>query len=82
MDTDNYKRGSAPNSKRRQNLSPKNAPTFCSPEFGMATKRPAVYIKTLGWPMVTVARDGAGGFKEDKRLGMNGLGYADHNFRN
>jgi hypothetical protein len=25
-----------------------------------------VYIQTWGWPMVTVARDGAGGVKEGK----------------
>jgi len=29
-----------------------------------------VFIRTFGWPLVTVARDGAGGFAKDKRFGM------------
>ena len=32
----------------------------------VTAKRPAVYIRTFGWPLVTVARDGAGDFEEDK----------------
>jgi hypothetical protein len=32
-----------------------------------------IYIRTFGWPMVTVARDGAGGVKEGKCFGMKGL---------
>ena len=35
---------------------------------------PKVFIKTFGWPLVTVARDGAGCVKEGKWLGVNGLG--------
>jgi len=42
----------------------------------------SLYIKTFGWPLVTVARDGAGDFKEDKWFGVKGLGYAGYNFRN
>jgi hypothetical protein len=30
-----------------------------------------VYIRTFGWPLVTVARDGAGDIKEDKCFGVN-----------
>jgi len=41
----------APNSKRRHNLSAKNASIFCSPEFGMAPKCPSVYLKTFGCQM-------------------------------
>ena len=33
-----------------------------------------VYIKSFGWPMVTVARDGAGCVKEGKCFGVRGLG--------
>ncbi len=33
-----------------------------------------IAIITIGWPMVTVARDGVGDFKEDKCSGVNGLG--------
>jgi hypothetical protein len=32
-----------------------------------------LYIRTFGWPLVTVARDGAGDFKEDKCFGVKGL---------
>ncbi len=42
---------STPNSKQRQNLSTKDASTFCSPEFGVTSKRPWVYIKTFGCQM-------------------------------
>ncbi|MBU1122045.1 MAG: tRNA (N6-isopentenyl adenosine(37)-C2)-methylthiotransferase MiaB [Candidatus Omnitrophica bacterium] len=38
-----------PNSKRRENFSPKNSEISSSPEFGMATKR--LYIKTFGCQM-------------------------------
>ena len=41
----------APNSKRRQNLSAKDASTFCSPEFGVTPKCPRVYIRTFGCQM-------------------------------
>ncbi len=33
----------------------------------------SVYIRTLGWPMVTVARDGSGGFTKDKCFGIKEL---------
>jgi len=33
-----------------------------------------VFIKTLGWPLVTVARDGAEGVKKDKRFRIKELG--------
>jgi hypothetical protein len=33
-----------------------------------------VYLKNFGWPLVTVARDGTGDFKEDKCFGVKGLG--------
>jgi len=39
----------------------------------MVTKCPSVYIKTFGWPLVTVARDGVGDSKEDKRFGVKRL---------
>jgi hypothetical protein len=44
-----------------------------------------VYLQTFGWPLVTVARDGAGDSKEDKCFGMRGLGQnksSFHNFNN
>ena len=37
-------------------------------------KPKTIYLKTFGWPMVTVARDGAGDIKEDKCFGVKGLG--------
>lgn len=33
-----------------------------------------IYIKTFGCPKVTYAGDGIGDFKEDKWLGIKGLG--------
>lgn len=48
-----------PSHKRRENLEPRSGSTFSSPEVGMASKCHRVYIKTFGWPLVTVARDGA-----------------------
>jgi tRNA-2-methylthio-N6-dimethylallyladenosine synthase len=51
MERRSNKRVPAPNSKRRENLSPKNGSTFSSPEFGMAAKCPQVYIKTFGCQM-------------------------------
>ncbi|MDP2911262.1 MAG: hypothetical protein Q8N76_02890 [Candidatus Omnitrophota bacterium] len=33
-----------------------------------------VYIRTFGWPLVTVARDGIRDSKEDKCFGIKGLG--------
>jgi hypothetical protein len=32
-----------------------------------------VFLKTYGWPMVTVARDGSGSFAKDKCLGIKRL---------
>jgi hypothetical protein len=32
-----------------------------------------VFIKTFGWPMGTVARDGAGGIAKNKCFGINEL---------
>ena len=32
--------------------------------------QPKVFIKTFGWPLVTVARDGAGCAKEGKWFGI------------
>jgi len=40
-----------PNSKRRENLSPKNSATFSSPESGMTPKCQTVYIRTFGCQM-------------------------------
>lgn len=54
----------------------KDASTFSSPEFGMTTKCPTLFIRTFGWPLVTVARDGAGGVKKDKCFRMNRLEIA------
>ena len=33
-----------------------------------------IFMRTFGWPLVTVARDGIGDFKEDKCFGMKELG--------
>jgi len=34
-------------------------------------KKITVFLRTFGWPMVTVARDDFEAIKEDKWLGMN-----------
>jgi len=41
-----------------------------------------IYLRTFGWPLVTVARDGAGSVKDGKWFGVKRLGYTGHNFRN
>ena len=55
-----------PKSNRPSDFSQKNCSKSFGPDFGMAPKRPAVYLKTFGWPMVTVARDDFEAPKEDK----------------
>lgn len=35
-----------------------------------------VFLRTLGWPLVTVARDGTGRVKEGKWFGVKGLGQS------
>ena len=50
-------RGKASNPwQREENLYPAAA----------RTRQPKVFIKTFGWPLVTVARDGIGDIKDDK----------------
>jgi hypothetical protein len=41
-----------------------------------------VFIRTLGWPLVTVARDGTGCVKEGKWFGVKGLEKSGRNFNN
>jgi hypothetical protein len=60
----------------------KKRSTFCSPDFGAATKRLRVYIKTFGWPLVTVARDGAGSVKKGKWFGVKELRQSESKIRN
>jgi hypothetical protein len=40
----------------------------------MKEDKKKVFIRTLGWPLVTVARDGIRSPKENKWLGMLGIG--------
>ena len=54
-----------PNSKRRENLSPKSGSTFSSPEFGVTAKYLTVFIKTFGWQMDVLQEDYGRGFEED-----------------
>lgn len=48
--TPNSKRFS-PNSKRRENFSPKNDEIFSLPEFGVTSKCKSIYIRTFGCQM-------------------------------
>lgn len=32
-----------------------------------------VYVEAFGWPLVTMVRDGAGGFEEDSCFGVKKL---------
>ena len=45
-------------------------------------KHNKAFIRTFGWPMVTVARDGTGDSKEGNCFGMMGLGQIGLNFHN
>ena len=38
-----------------------------------AQKKPAVYIKTFGWPYIPVRRDDFGAVEEDKWFGVKWL---------
>ena len=40
----------------------------------MQEDKKKVYLRSFGWPMVTVARDGTGCVKEGKWLGVKELG--------
>ena len=39
----------------------------------MREDKKKVYLRTFGWPLVTVSRDGSGNIKEDKCFGVKEL---------